>query len=85
MSKTTRGTCIEFLADNDVELSSWISEANENERVKKILKIWFTLIREYNQEQWCKFPAILDDDQFYPNAKMVLLQEAQMLGKLIIH
>lgn len=76
VSKTTKGTCIEFLADNDVELMSWISEANENDRVKKILKLWFTLLKEYNHEAWCTFPTILDDEQFYPHAKIVLLQEA---------
>lgn len=53
ISKTTKSTCIDFLVDNDVEISSWISEANENEKVKRILKVWFTLSKEYNNQQWC--------------------------------
>jgi hypothetical protein len=81
VSKSTKSTCIEFLEENDVEISSWIGEANENEQVKKILKVWFTLIRGYNSRPWCSFPEILDNDEFYANAKIVLLTEATMLGK----
>ena len=70
ISKSTKGTCLEFLADNDVEISSWISDADENDQVKKILKVWFTLFKEYNSQVWCTFPEILDDDTFYANAKV---------------
>jgi hypothetical protein len=76
ISKSTKSTCIEFLEDNDVEISSWIGEANENDKVKRILKVWFTLTNEYNKKAWCSFPEILDDDSFYANAKIVLLTEA---------
>lgn len=59
-------------------------DADDNEKVKKILKVWFTLCKSYNREAWCQFPNILDDDTFYPNAKVILLTEAQLLGKMII-
>lgn len=52
ISRTTNTTCIEFLAENDVEISAWISEAAENERVKKILRVWFTLFKPYNEQPW---------------------------------
>ena len=53
-----------------------MSDADDNEKVKKILKIWFTLNKEKNTEGWCKFPSILDTERFYANAKVVLLKEA---------
>jgi len=53
VSKSTKNTCIEFLAENDVEISSWISGVQENSRVKNILRLWFTLFRPYNREEWC--------------------------------
>jgi len=83
ISKTTKTTCIDFLADMDQEITAWISEAQESERVKKILRVWFALVRPYNQEAWCAFPDILDEDHFFPDAKITLLNDAQMLGKYI--
>ena len=76
ISKSTKNTCIDFLNDNDVDISSWISEADENERVKKVLKLWFTICKQFNHESWCAFPTILDNDTFYANAKIILLTEA---------
>lgn len=64
-----------------MDISSWISEADDSDLVKKTLKIWFTLCKSYNQQPWCRFPSVLDTDEFYPNAKVVLLTEAQMLCK----
>lgn len=32
----------------DVEISSWISETNESELVKKTLRVWFALVKPYN-------------------------------------
>ena len=76
MSKHTKTGCIEFLKDMDVEINMWINDADDNERVKKILKIWFTLNNRHNKEEWCKFPNVLNDEQFYKHAKEVLLNEA---------
>jgi hypothetical protein len=70
------------LKENEVEIDTWINEADENEKVKKILKIWFTLSSTYNKEEWCSFPMILDDEAFYAGAKEVLLREAEQLGKI---
>lgn len=53
ISKSTKSTCVDFLEENDVEITSWIGEANESERVKKILKVWFALVGQYNKERWC--------------------------------
>jgi len=64
------------LKENEIEIDSWIEDANDNEKVKKILKIWFTLISSYNNQDWCKFPKILDDEVFYNGAKEILLNEA---------
>ena len=80
VSKLTKSGCLEFLKDNDVEIDSWINDADDNEKVKKILKIWFTLSQTYNKEDWCQFPKVLDDEAFYQGAKDVLLREAEMLG-----
>lgn len=82
ISKLTKSGCIEFLKENDVDIDSWITDADENDKVKKILKIWFTLSSTYNKEDWCKFPNILNDDTFYNGAKEVLMAEAQTLCKL---
>jgi hypothetical protein len=76
LSKNTKSACIEFLKENEVEIDTWINDADDNERVKKILKIWFTLSNSYNKEEWCSFPKILDDESFYLGAKEVLLREA---------
>jgi len=72
------------LKDNEIEIDTWIEDANDNEKVRKILKIWFTLSATHNQQDWCKFPKILDDENFYAYAKEVLQNEAQSLGKLSI-
>ena len=77
LSKNTKSTSIEFLQENDVELSTWISEADESPLVQKCLRLWFTLSRQYNKEPWCQYPG----EDFYPNAKVVLLTEAQQLCK----
>lgn len=69
VSKLTKSGCLEFLKDTDVEIDTWIDECDDNEKVKKILKIWFTLSSTYNKEEWCKFPNVLDDDIFYAGAK----------------
>ena len=76
LNKNTRSTCIDFLRENDVDISAWIGEADENERIKKILMVWFTIFSSYNKEPWCTFPEIVQEDNFYPNAKIVLLTEA---------
>ena len=58
MSKSTKTTWIDLLADPDmdVEISTWISEANESELVKKILRVWFTLVKPYSQQEWTSYP-----------------------------
>lgn len=82
LSKHTKSACIEFLKENDVEIDSWINDADDNEMVKRILKLWFTLSSSYNKEDWCSFPKILDNDNFYQGAKDILLREAESLGML---
>ena len=82
ISKITKGTSIEFLIDNEVPLESWIGDIEGNEKVKKILKVWFALQGRYNQQEWCAFPANLDHMHFYEGAKLVLLKEANNLGKI---
>ncbi len=79
LSKSTKSTSVEFLSENDVEISTWISEADESNLVHKCLRLWFTLCKQYNQEPWCQFPG--DDQHFYASAKVVLLTEAQQLCK----
>ena len=61
--------CIDFLKDSDVDIESWINDADESEKVKKVLKIFFTLNSTYNKEEWCSFPSVLDDDMFWAGAK----------------
>ena len=68
-----------------MEIDSWINDADENEKIKKIFKVFFTLNSVYNKESWCQFPHILDDDVFYAGAKQALLDDAQMLGKSVPH
>lgn len=72
ISKSTRNTSIEFLLDYDVPLEQWIGEL-DNEKVKKTLRIWFSLQPRYNKEDWCTLPGILDDEQFLQGAKLVLI------------
>lgn len=48
LSKSTKSTSVEFLSDNDVEISTWISEADESPLVHKCLRLWFTLCKQYN-------------------------------------
>jgi hypothetical protein len=43
VSKLTKTACIDFLKENDVEIDTWISDADNCEKLKKILKIFFTL------------------------------------------
>lgn len=69
------------MKDSDVEIDTWINEADESEKVKKVLKIFFTLNSAYNNQEWCMFPTILDDELFWTGAKNVLNSEAANLGK----
>jgi hypothetical protein len=39
-----------------VEITSWISEVEENERVKKILRLWFSLFTPFNKQDWTAYP-----------------------------
>ncbi len=81
ISKSTEQTCIEFLKDNDTDLDSWINHLENCEKLRKILKIFFTLCSQYNREEWCLFPTILDDDAFYAGAKQVFIKDAVKLSK----
>jgi hypothetical protein len=51
--------------------------------VKNILRVWFALCKPYTSQPWCNYPRILEKDEFYANAKVILLTEAQNLGKKI--
>lgn len=81
MSKHTKTACVDFLKENDVELETWISDLDDCDKLKKVLKIFFTLNSNYNREEWCLFPTILDDEAFYAGAKQVLLRDAELLSK----
>lgn len=81
VSKHTKSSCIDFLKDCDVEIDQWIDSADESEKVKKALKLFFTVNSSYNKEEWCKFPQVLDDETFWAGAKVALQADAQMLGK----
>jgi hypothetical protein len=69
VSKHTKSSCIDFLKDCDVEIDTWIDSADESEKVKKALKLFFTVSSSYNKEEWCKFPNIIDDETFWAGAK----------------
>jgi hypothetical protein len=81
VSKHTKSSCIDFLKDCDVEIDTWIDSADESEKVKKALKLFFTVSSSYNKEDWCRFPQILDEETFWAGAKQALQADAQMLGK----
>jgi hypothetical protein len=34
---------------DEIEISSWLSEAEGNEKVKNILRVWFSLFKPYSQ------------------------------------
>ena len=53
VSKLTKSACIDFLKENDVDIESWIADADDSEKLKKVLKIFFTLNSSYNKEEWC--------------------------------
>lgn len=84
VSKLTNTGCLDFLKENDVEIDCWIEDCDGNEKVKKILKIWFTLSSTYNKEDWCRFPNILDDEIFYAGAKQALINDAKNLCKIFL-
>lgn len=64
-----------------MDIDSWINDADDSEKLKKILKIFFTLNSSYNKEEWCQFPNILDEEAFYAGAKQTLMRDAEQLGK----
>ena len=72
-------SCIDFLSENDVSIETWINDAEGNEKVRKILQLWFTLNSKYNQLPWCQFPDILNEEIFYPEAKLALEEDAKTL------
>ena len=37
---------------DEIEISSWLTEAEGNEKVKNILRVWFSLFKPYNQQDW---------------------------------
>ena len=51
VSKTAKSCSIEFLTENDVEITSWITEVEGNDRVKNVLRVWFSLFKPYNQNE----------------------------------
>jgi len=81
VSKHTKTACVDFLEENDVDIDSWINDLDDCEKLKKVLKVFFTLNSNYNKEEWCMFPNILDDEAFYVGAKEALVNDAAMLGK----
>lgn len=81
LSKNADQCCIEFLKENDVELSNWIEQVESSEKVLKILKLHFTLVSTYNQEWWCQFPAIIENSLFWQGAQQALESDAQSLSK----
>lgn len=85
VSKNAETCCIEFVKENDIELSSWIDSVESSEKVLKVLKLYFSLVSTYNQESWCQFPAIIDNALFWEGAKLALEKDAQSLSKLNIY
>ena len=81
-SKNTNQCCIEFLKEMDVEGNLWIDSCEGNDKVLKALKLYLTIVSTYNQESWCQFPTILDNDAFWAGAKKVLTRDADSLSKL---
>jgi hypothetical protein len=67
---------MDFLRDNEVEIESWIDSLDDCDKLKKILKIFFTLCSSYNKEAWCMFPSIIDDETFFAGAKEALQRDA---------
>ena len=65
-----------------MEIDSWIDSADESEKVKKALKLFFTVNASYNKEDWARLPQILDDETFWAGAKIALQNDAPMLGKV---
>ena len=80
ISKHTKSACIDFLKDSDVDIDSWVNDADESEKVKKALKLFFTLSSAYNKEEWCLFPQVLDDEAFWQGARSALVNDAALLG-----
>jgi len=66
----------------DVEGNLWIDSCEGNDKVLKALKLYLTIVSTYNQESWCQFPTILDNDAFWAGAKEVLTRDADSLSKL---
>jgi hypothetical protein len=64
------------LLENEVEIDTWIEDAEASEKLRKILKLFFMLTSLYNREEWCQFPNVLHDEDFFQSAKQVLLSDA---------
>ena len=63
-----------------MDIDSWVNDADESEKVKKALKLFFTLSSAYNKEEWCLFPQVLDDEAFWQGARSALVNDAELLG-----
>ena len=53
-------------------MEDWLSTAADSTWVIKTLKLWFTLHKSHNQEEWTQFPQILNDESFFQSAKGAL-------------
>jgi hypothetical protein len=83
VSKHTQQAVVDFLKENDVEIELWIDDLESSAKFRKILKVFFLLNSNYNKEEWCQFPQILQDDAFLEQAKEVLQRDAAKLSKYL--
>jgi hypothetical protein len=74
---------LEVLNDTEFDATEWLDTSADSNWVVRTLKLWFTLHKQYNQQEWTQFPEILKDKQFFEEAQKVILSVGAEFGKYI--
>ena len=73
LNKRTKNS-LGVLQDEEFDIKEWIETSQDSEWVIKTLKIWFTMVKATNDKEWVQFPQVLNNKEFYEEAKKELLK-----------
>lgn len=76
---------LEVLNDTEFDTEDWLSQSADSTWVIRTLKLWFTLHKDHNEEEWTQFPEILQDAEFFEKVQPILLKIGPEFGKICVN
>jgi hypothetical protein len=77
---------LEILEEIPCEFDDWEDLIKSDKWATRILKIWFTLIKNFSiVHKWAKWPEILNDNAFRPKAVKVIEDVIEELDSYLIN